>query len=147
MSFDFSRVKKQPVNFIQINKYLQKAYKTIQTSQKNLSNDEESSFTLAYEAMLKISLALMLSRGYRARTQLGHHGTLVYFAKYVLGNKFSPLMSTYNRMRSKRNKLIYDTNSVTKTEADQAIRTAKRYYKIVEQKISKDNPQQKLWRP
>jgi len=50
-------------------------------------------------------------------------------------------------MRKKRNKLIYDIDSVGKTEAQEAVRIANKYFEIVEEKIQADNPQQKLWKP
>jgi len=147
MDFDFSYVKKQPVNFGQINKILQKAYKTIQSAKTTLKTDPETCFTLAYESMLKTTLALMLSRGFRPKIQLGHHKTLVNYAKYVLKDRFSKITATYDRMRQKRNKLLYDVASVSETEAKQSAIVAEKYFRIVEQKIASDNPQQKLWKP
>lgn len=97
--------------------------------------------------MLKTTLALMLSRGYRPRIQLGHHKTLVSFSEYVLKEKFSSIISTYDKMRQKRNKIIYEDTLVSLIEANHAFNIAKRYFQIVEEKISQDNPQQKLWRP
>lgn len=145
MSFDFSLVHKQTIDFKQINIILSKSYQSIKSAELTLDSDCEASFTLSYESMLKTSLALMLSRGYRPRVQLGHHKTLVLYAKYVL-RQFSSIIATYDRMRQKRNKLIYDIASVGKTEAKQALLIAKRYFDIVEDKIAKDNPQQKLWK-
>ena len=147
MTLNEKLLQKQTVNFLQINKILQKSYKTLETVKRSLSQDYDSSFALTYDSMLKTSLALMLSRGYRPRVSLGHHRTLVDFAKQVLGPKFAGITSTYSRMRKKRNKIIYDVNSVGRTEAEQAIKTAERYFKIVEDKIKQDNPQQKLWKP
>lgn len=147
MSFDFSTVKKQTTNFSQVNKILQKSYNSIRSAEKTIKIDVESCFTLSYEAMLKTTLALMLSQGFRPRVQLGHHVTLVNFSKHILGHKFSSITSTYNKMRQKRNKLIYDIDSVSRTEANLSLSTAKKYFKLVEEKISSDNPQQKLWKP
>lgn len=145
MSFDYSLAKKQKIDFRQINKILEKSYQTFQSAEVILESDSEASFTLSYESMLKISLALMLSKGYRPRVQLGHHKTLVSFAKEIL-KEFSSITATYDRMRQKRNKLIYDIASVSKTEAKQALEIAKKYFDIVEDKIAEDNPQQRLWR-
>lgn len=144
MRFDYSSVHKQKVDFKQINSILKKSYKTHQSATLTLATDQEASFTLAYESMLKTSLALMLSFGYRPKVQLGHHKILVSFAKSIL-KEFLPVIATYDRMRQKRNKLIYDVNSVSMTEAKQALLVSKKYFDIVERKISDDNPQQKLW--
>jgi len=89
----------------------------------------------------------MLSKGYRPKTRLGHHLTLVNYARYILGKNFENLTATYNKMRQKRNELIYGVESATGTEANHAVSTAERYFKVVEDKIAQDNPQQKLWRP
>jgi len=147
MSFDYSFVNKQPVNFLQINKVLEKAYKSIKSAEATIKVEPESCFTLAYESMLKTSLALMLSRGYRPKMQLGHHKTLVSFAQIVLGNKFSGITSTYDKMRRKRNKLIYDIASVSTTEAKESLKIAEKYFVIVEKKIAEENPQKNLWTP
>lgn len=147
MNFDFSYVKKQPVNFNQINRILQRAYKTINSAEITFKTDPEACFTLSYESMLRTTLALLLSYGYRPKMQLGHHKTLVNFSKYVLKDKFSKITATYDRMRQKRNKLIYDVASVSESEAEETIIVAKKYFQIVAQKIAQDNPQQKLWRP
>lgn len=144
MSFDFSLVHKQKSDFTQINTILQKSYQTIKSAELTLESDQDASFTLSYESMLKTSLALMLSRGYRPRVQLGHHKTLVLYAKHVL-NQFESITAIYDRMRQKRNKLIYDVASVGKTEAKQALVIAKEYFDIVEARIAEDNPQQKLY--
>lgn len=147
MNFDYSYVRRQPVNFKQINKILQKASKTIEAAKGTLSVSHEDSFTLSYESMLKITLALMLSRGYRPKVQLGHHKTLVNFARLVLKNGFSKITATYEMMRKKRNKLIYDISSVSESEAQESLKVAEKYFQIVQTKISSDNPQQELWKP
>jgi len=89
----------------------------------------------------------MLSRGFRPKVQLVHQKTLVNYAKYVLKDRFSKITATYDRMRQKRNKLLYDVASVSETEAKQSAIVAEKYFRIVEQKIASDNPQQKLWKP
>ncbi len=147
MTFDKGSVKNQNVNFTQINRTLEKAYGSIRSAEIIIKLTPEDSFVLAYESMLKTSLALMLSKGYRPKTQLGHHKTLVEFAKVILGNRFSSLTATYDRMRKKRNKIIYDIGSVSQTEGKEAIAIADKYFKVVEGKILSDNPQQKLWKP
>jgi uncharacterized protein (UPF0332 family) len=146
MSFDFSSVKKQPIDFNQINKVLQKAYSTIKSAEKIEKTNNEASFTLSYEAMLKTTLALMLSRGYRPKVQLGHHKTLISFSRYILKD-FKQLTETYDKIRKRRNKIIYDIVEVSSGEAEGAFRIAEKYFKVVEDKIATDNPQQKLWRP
>ncbi|EKD56559.1 MAG: hypothetical protein ACD_58C00147G0005 [uncultured bacterium] len=147
LNFDFSSVKKQKIDFNQINRILEKAGKNITSARKILKTDQEGCFTVAYESMLKTTLALMLSHGYRPRIQLGHHITLVSFSKYILKEKFFAITSTYDKMRQKRNRLIYDDAFVSITEANKALEVAEKYFQIVEEKIKQENPQQKLWKP
>lgn len=96
--------------------------------------------------MLKISLALMLSHGFRPKMQLGHHKTLVNFSKYVLED-FERLTGTYDKMRKTRNKIIYDIINISESQAERATMTAEKYFQVVGGKITQENPQQKLWRP
>ena len=147
MTFDFGSVKKQKVDFVQINKILQKAFRSIQTAEMAFSdNDPEGALTMAYEAMLKTSLALLSANGFRPRIQLGHHKTLILYARHILVESAS-VIDTYDRLRRKRNKTIYDVEVVTKLEAKQSVAVAKMYFILVEEKIESQNPQQKLWRP
>ncbi len=143
MTFDLGLVNSQKADFGQIKKILGKAKQTIASANILVEDDHEAAFTLAYESMLKTSLALMLSRGYRPKTQLGHHKTLVMFAKDIL-NDFSGLISTYDRMRQKRHKLIYDVSAVGLSEAKNACIIAQKYYSIVLERIESENPQKKL---
>jgi len=46
-----------------------------------------------------------------------------------------------------KNTVKKQTASVGQTEASQAVAIAEKYFVVVENKISEDNPQQKLWRP
>ena len=120
--------------------------KTIKSANAVFKISFNDSFILAYESMLQTSLALMLSRGYRPKVQLGHHRTLVSFARFVLID-FVRLTDTYDKMRKTRNKIIYDILSVSEIEARRAITAAEKYFRVVADKIAEDNPQQKLWRP
>jgi uncharacterized protein (UPF0332 family) len=145
MTYDPKLVARQKVDFAQINKILKKAYIGIKSAKQVRESD--SKFELSYGAMLKTAQALMRSYGLRTKAERGHHLILVDFAKNKLGLKFTKLTATYNQMRKKRNKLEYDIDSVSISEAKSAVAVAEKFYSAVEQKISQDNPQQKLWRP
>ena len=101
MSFDYSLVKKIKPDFEQINKTLASAYKLIKSAKIIQAGNPEGSFTLSYEAMLKITLSLMISNGFRPKIRLGHHKTLTGYAHDMLGDKFKKLAATYEQMRSK----------------------------------------------
>ena len=146
MTFDFSTVRKQSIIFSRINKVLLKSWKTLRLAKQSSESSPDDCFALAYDSMLKTSLALMLSRGLRPKIQLGHHKTLVNFAQNVLKG-FHQLTATYEKMRKTRNKIMYDDFSVSISQAENAVRIAEKYFWVVEDKIAQDNPQQKLWRP
>jgi uncharacterized protein (UPF0332 family) len=142
--FDFSSVRKHAVDYRQIELVLGKAEKSLASSRNISRQDPESAFTLAYESMLKASMALMFSQGYRPRVQLGHHKTLVGFSQFILGEEFTSLTATYERMRKKRNRVVYDIGAVSKVEVKEALVLAEKYLDIVKKKIMEENPQLKL---
>jgi len=67
-----NKTKPQRIDPKQVKQFLADAHKKASTARKNLPIDAEAAYQIAYEAMLKASLALMLSHGERPRVQLGH---------------------------------------------------------------------------
>lgn len=119
--------------------------KSSRQRRRPLEIDEEASYQLAYEAMLKASLGLMLSFGVRPRSLPGHHVTIIEFAGEKLGKEFRGLISMFNRMRRKRHQAIYEvTGVISKHEAAQALETAATYIETIRNEIQKRNPQAKL---
>jgi uncharacterized protein (UPF0332 family) len=140
------KLKPQQVNFEQIGRFLAGAEKKLAAAKKTLEIDEEASYQLAYEAMLKASLGLMLSFGVRPRSLPGHHVTIIEFAGEKLGKEFKGLISMFNRMRRKRNQAIYEvTGLISKDEARQALQTAATYLEAIRNEIQRRNPQARLF--
>lgn len=140
-----AEIKKQPSNFNQIIKYLRGAKRKIDIAAKILKLSEEASFQVAYEAMIKASIGLMLSYGIRPRVGLGYHKTVIKFAGRILGKEFSSLIKTFDYMRKKRNRFIYEVDTIiTEKEAEDSIKIANKYLVIIEDIIQKKNPQKKL---
>ncbi len=139
------RLKPQPLDFGQISRFLRGAEKKLSSAKKILAIDEEASYQLAYEAMLKASLGFMLSFGFRPRSLPGHHITIIAFAERQLGKEFRNLISMFNRMRRKRHAAIYDVSGlISRQEAEQALETAGKYLAAVRDEIEKRNPQARL---
>lgn len=139
------KLKPQQIDFGQIARFLAGAEKKLAAAKKTLEIDEEASYQLAYEAMLKASLGFMLSFGVRPRSLPGHHVTIIEFAGEKLGKEFRGLISMFNRMRRKRNQAIYEvTGLISKDEARQALETAATYLEAIRNEIQKRNPQAKL---
>jgi uncharacterized protein (UPF0332 family) len=76
-----NKTKPQPVNATQVKQFLADARRRVVAAKRNLAIDAETGYQVAYEAMIKGSLALMLSHGQRPRKQLGHHMVIIDFAK------------------------------------------------------------------
>lgn len=139
------KLKPQPVNWQQIDRYLIAATKKLATARKVLAIDEEAAFQLAYEAMLKSSLGFMLSHGLRPRSTPGHHIAIIEFAERQLGPTARKLTLLFDRMRRKRNQALYEPSGmITRTEAEQALETAARYLTAVEQDVAGRHAQRKL---
>jgi uncharacterized protein (UPF0332 family) len=132
--------KPQPVNPKQVRQFLADAHKKIIAAQKNLAIDEETAYQTAYQAMLKASLALMLSHGQRPRVQLGHHVAIIEFAQKHLDPSHAALFPLFDRMRRKRNEAFYDIAVIGDEEAEDAVVAVEKYVHIIALDIQKRFP-------
>lgn len=138
-------IKKQLSDFNQIIKYIHAAKKKISVAEKILKLSEEAAFQMAYEGMIKVSIGLMLNYQIRPRVGPGYHKIVIKFAGKILGKEFSSLIKTFDYMRKKRNRSIYEVDTtITETEAENSIKIAKKYLVIIEDIIQSKNPQKKL---
>src|SRR5271163_424641 len=103
-----NKTKPQALNEKQVRQFLADAGKRAAAAQKNLAIDSETAYQIAYEAMIKGSLALMLSHGQRPRKQLGHHIAIIAFAQKNLTGSSAGVFALFDRMRRKRNDAFYD---------------------------------------
>ena len=133
------------VDFIQIEKVLQKSGRCIRSAKVLLKNgDDDATFQLAYEAMLFAGRALFFSFNLRPRAT-GSHKIVVDFVGEIMGNNFKYLVEIFDNMRKRRNYLIYGMGSETsKKEAENAIENAKEFIRKIEKLIQSKNPQKKL---
>ena len=139
------KLRTQTPDFEQIAKYVAGARKKLESARKTLSFDEEASYQLAYEAMLKASLGLMLTFGVRPRSLPGHHVVIIEFAGEHLGKEFKHLITTFDRMRRKRNQAIYEVSGfISATDARHALDSADHYLDAISCAIRNKNPQMEL---
>jgi len=133
------------ISFKEVESVLSKAQKSIQAAEILIDkNIDESSFKEAYDAMLLAGRALIFSLGYKPRT-VGAHNITIEFCELYLGKEFKILTNKFKRMKQKRNYLIYGAGlTISKTEAKNAIKTAKEFIKEIKEIIQKNNPQKKL---
>ena len=107
------------------------------SARKILAFDEEACLQQAYEAMLKASLGLMFSHGFRARSQPGHHIAIIEFARSHLDRKHAGLLIMFDRLRRKRNVALYDdTGFVSRRDAEQALESAGEYLNVLRADIA-----------
>jgi uncharacterized protein (UPF0332 family) len=123
--------KPQKIDPKQVKSFLADAHKKAVAARKNLAIDEETAYQTSYQAMIKGSLALMLSHGQRPRVQLGHHIAIIEFAKKHLDPKLAATFDLFDRMRRKRNDAFYDVAIIGGAEAIDAVEAAERYLKAV----------------
>lgn len=121
----------QVVNRKQVEQFLSSAQNKARAARKNLPIDAEAAYQITYEAMLKGSLALMLSHGSRPRVQLGHHRAIIEFAQQHLDSKLASTFALFDRMRRKRNDAFYDVTLITDSEAKEAVDTADEYLELI----------------
>lgn len=125
------KTKPQKIDPKQVKKFLADAHKKAIAARKNLVIDEETAYQTAYQAMIKGSLALMLSHGQRPRVQLGHHIAIIEFAQKHLDPSLAATFALFDRMRRKRNDAFYDIAIVSDVEAEDAVRAAEGYLQAV----------------
>ncbi|TSC94773.1 MAG: hypothetical protein CEN87_307 [Parcubacteria group bacterium Licking1014_1] len=138
-------LKREEIGFDKVQKLVEKARQKIKSAYILIKNDDlDNGFQFAYEAMLFAGRALVFSYGLRPRTS-GSHKIVVQFCGEVLGGKYKDLVGKFDKARADRNYLIYGVGlTISSTEADNAIKTAQNFIKIVEEYIEKKNPQVKL---
>jgi uncharacterized protein (UPF0332 family) len=135
-----SKTKLQHINPKQVKQFFADAQKRTTAARKNLAIDAETAYEIAYEAMIKGSLALMLSHGQRPRKQLGHHIAIIEFAQQHLASCPATTFILFDRMRRKRNDAFYDVTIISDTEAQEGVSTAEQYLLFIEADIKKRIP-------
>jgi uncharacterized protein (UPF0332 family) len=134
------KTKLQRISPQQVRQFLADAQKRAGAARKNLAIDAETAYEIAYEAMIKGSLALMFSHGQRPRKQLGHHIAIIEFARKNLPGCPATTFILFERMRRKRNDAFYDVTIISDTEAQQAVATAEQFVGLVEADFKKRIP-------
>ena len=134
------KTKTQRIDPKQIKLFLADAKKRASAARKNLTIDAEAAYEIAYEAMIKGSLALMLSHGQRPRKQLGHHIAIIEFTRQHMAACPAATFLLFDRMRRKRNDAFYDVTTISDTEAREAVSTAEQFLSLVEADINKRVP-------
>lgn len=134
-------IKKQKVDYSHIKALLLRAQKDIITAKANLKIDEEVTYNYAYLAMLRCGRSIVFMKECRS-VDGQQHKTIIELSGEILGEEFKSIVKKFDRMRRKRNQFTYDPFlPVSKIEAENALKTAEEFVKIVLKLIQKENPQ------
>jgi uncharacterized protein (UPF0332 family) len=135
------KLKPHTVDWAQIERFLASADRKLASARKILAIDEEACLQQAYEAMLRASLGFMFSRGFRARSQPGHHIAIIEFVRARIDAKHAGLLTVFDRLRRKRNMALYDdTGFISHHEAEEALESARHFIDVIRANISARRP-------
>lgn len=102
---------------------------------QTLELDADWAFNIAYNSVLQASRAFMLKEGYRPRGP-NQHATVVRFLNEALGEKLADEVATFNQMRRKRHRTVYEVaGRIGASEAEQAASFASDYLKRIRQML------------
>ncbi|MBM3229734.1 HEPN domain-containing protein [Candidatus Parvarchaeota archaeon] len=133
------RVRKVEPDPKQAEECLSAARRDIAVAKSNLATDFDWAFSIAYNAMLQSSRALMFSDGYVAVGE-NQHKVAVDYADVKLGTKMGGKIVLFDEMRKKRHRVIYEkVGIVSEYEAKHAILAAEDLLLAVEKKIKGKN--------
>ncbi len=135
------KLKPHVVDWAQIDRFLASADKKLASARKIAAFDEEACLQQAYEAMLKASLGFLFSHGFRARSQPGHHVAIIEFGRTRVDKKHAGLLTVLDRLRRKRNLVLYDdTGFVSHHDAEEALEAAREYLGVIRADIAARKP-------
>ena len=143
---DKGLIKEEKIDFTQVVRVLMKARRSVKRAKVLFADgDFEGSYHLAYEAMLLSGRALIFSYGYKPRAA-GSHKIAIDFVEKIFGKKDAILVFKFDKMRKNRHYLIYGAGlSISETEAENAISSAKEFVFEIEKLTQEKNPQKKLF--
>jgi uncharacterized protein (UPF0332 family) len=134
-------LKRQSVNFKQIERQIIRAKMDLETARLVLRKDPEWGATIAYQAMLRAGRALIFSKGYLPADG-AQHRTVVELTHSILGKGYSTLVDKFEKMRRNRNQFFYESDPFgTLTEAENSLKAASQLIPLIQKLIRKDNPQ------
>jgi len=131
------RIKPYRARFSEIQQLLKVAARDLAAAARNLHEDPDWAYTMAYNAVLQASRALILNDGYRPRGG-EQHATVVEYIQERLGPAFDKEVGLFDQMRRKRHRVIYEVSGlVSKQEAEQAIEFANKFVETLREEINR----------
>jgi uncharacterized protein (UPF0332 family) len=135
--------KEAGIGFDQVTKRIARSHIDLKNAIIILESDEIGAFRMAYDAMLRAGISLILSFGYRPKVK-NFHKTVVETVRFILGDDFGVLLKKFDQMRKGRYDAIYDISNVSRVEAEESIKTARELIEQIENNIKERNPQKEL---
>jgi len=121
----------------EIQQLLKVSLRDLAAATRNLEDGPDWAYSMAYNAILQASRALMLSEGYRPRGS-EQHAAVVEFTQEKLGPAFGEQVSLFDQMRRKRHRVIYEVAGlISQREAYQAVEFAKSFVAKLAEEISR----------
>jgi uncharacterized protein (UPF0332 family) len=131
------RIHRQKISRNEIKSALERAERDLKTAQKIIGEDWDWGFAVAYNAVLQASRAYMYSKGFRPSSHENHKNTFA-FMKLEMGKDFETLITYFDRMRTKRNRAMYDVAGlITEAEARSIFKKAKEFVKLIKSLLEK----------
>jgi uncharacterized protein (UPF0332 family) len=132
-----ARIKPYKARPEEIQQLLKVSLRDLAAAGRNLEEAPDWAYSMAYNAILQASRALMLSEGYRPRGS-EQHATVVEFTQEKLGPALGEQVSLFDQMRRKRHRVIYEVAGlISKREAEQAVEFAKNFVARLTEEISR----------
>jgi uncharacterized protein (UPF0332 family) len=124
----------------QVKNRIELAKRDIRAARLMMANDRDWASSMAYNAILQATRALIFYKGFRPSTGEGQHKVAVQFAEITLGEKFKDEIYIFDKMRSKRHRVIYDASGIiSQKEARQAFEFAMKFVDTVERLVGIGN--------
>ena len=131
------KVRKASFTKEQIKDNLDLGFRDLDIAKKNEGISADWCFSIAYNAMLQAARALMFSKGYRPVGE-GQHVTTIEFAGITLGPDFDKTIKAMDRMRTLRNKTVYDrVGLISQKDAERALATAENFLNAISEIFNK----------
>ncbi|MBF0104423.1 MAG: HEPN domain-containing protein [Deltaproteobacteria bacterium] len=112
------------------------ACQKLKTAHSLIDEDPEAAYQIAYEAMLKASLAVILKQELRPRSQPGHHIAVIDMVGRIMGDDLSAQIKVFDEMRRHRNSFLYEPfGFVSLHEAKEALCIASNFVEAIKKKL------------
>jgi hypothetical protein len=116
----------------QVKARLELAKRDIRVATATRAHARDWPFSIACNVILQATRASMFSRGFRPAAEEEQNKGAAQFAETVPGGQFKEDIHIFDKMRSKRNRVIYDiSGGISQTEARQALAFPVRYVEAV----------------